>query len=408
MTVTTTSVLSNSVATAYNKEYLEAFLNQRILFDLIDWGEPIGGNLRGSTISQPVLEEMAVASSALTEGTDVTPVALDDSAISMTIYEYGNVVQTTRFLKATAFTDTERGAAQAVGQNMAKSLDFTARTKLVGGTMVMYPGSVAARTDLDATNDKISYQFIANLVSMAASMGIPPFEDGTYATIANPALYVDLANMSEWKAVGEYADPKLLYMGKPGVLGKGGRFKNERGMLAGLRFIEHPYGKVWLGGGTVAQTATTVADAAAAGATSIVVTAATGLAAGDWITLGKGTATEEQVQITAVSDTTLTVRGVGNAFGNWGCKYAHAASATVTEAPNVVGLPVFGPKSLRGRFASDPGKNGEVSVEWAATNLPKRAINHSWYWIGGFGVVDKWVVRGECATSGHVLGTNAT
>jgi hypothetical protein len=222
----------------------------------------------------------------------------------------------------------------------------------------------------------------------------------------HPALFPDLAGISEWTAVGEYADPALIYRGKPGVLGKGGRFKNERGMLAGLRFIEHPYGRLFLGAGTPAQSATTLNGAVTAGATEVVLTAATGITAGDWVTLDQGEATEEQVLVTAVDTNTLTVRGGGNSLGNWGLKYAHANGSGAVEAPNVAGLPVFGPRSIRGRFASDPGKNGEVSIEFKATNIPKRFLNHAWYWIGGFAIVDKYVVRGEVACSGHVYGSN--
>ena len=405
MAVTTASVLSNSVATAYDKAYLYAFLQSRVWFDLIEWGEPIGGNLRGSTVSQPVMEALAPATGALTDGTDVTPVALDDSAVTLTIYEYGNAVTTTRFLDTVAFTDVTRGAAMAVGQNQARSLDLIIRAVAVAGTLVVYGGSATSRATLDTTNDKITYAYIAQLVALAASMGIPPYEDGTYTTIVHPALFNDLAAMTEWKAVGEYSDPKLIYMGKPGVLGNGGRFKGERGMLAGLRFVEHNYGKLFLGGGTPAQTATDIDGAAAAGDTDIDVTDATGITVGNYITVGSGS-TQEQVQVTAVSTNNLTIRGAGNAIGNWGLKYAHADEDAVVEAPNVAAIPVFGPSSIRGRFASDPGKNGQVSVEWANTAIPRRNLNHSWYWIGGFGLVDKYILRGEVATTGNILGDN--
>lgn len=406
MTVTTTTAMSNSVAAAYDRQYIDAFLSSRIWFELVDWGEPVGGNLRGSTINQPVLEQLDPATGTLTEGSDVTPVAMDDSNVAISIAEYGNVVQTTRFLSLTAFTDIERAAARAVGQNQARSLDLVIREVAAGGTLVIYPGTVTARTDLDTTNDKIDYEFVSQLVSMAASLGIPPFEDGTYATVVHPALFPDLAGITEWKAVGEYSDPKLIYMGKPGVLGKGGRFKNERGMLAGLRFVEHNLGKLFLGGGTPAQSATTLGAAATAGATSVTVADATGLAAGDWITIDKGQATEEQVLITAVSGTTLTIRGAGNGFTNFGLKYAHSSGAGVIEAPNVAALPIFGPNSLKGRYASDPGMNGEAAVEWASTNIPRRFLNHSWYWIGGFGRMEKWLLRAEVACTGHIYGDN--
>lgn len=407
MAVTTSSVMSSSVATAYDKEYVDAFVTGRVWFEMVDWLDPVGGNLKGSTVRQAVLEEMAAATSALSESADVTPVALDDSYADITISEYGNGVQTTRYLDITAFTDVTRGAARAVGQNQARSLDLVIRALAVAGTLVVYPGAVTARTGLDTTSDKISYDYVAQLVSMAASMGIPPFEDGTYAAIVHPALFRDLAGLTEWKAVGEYSDPKLIYYGKPGVIGSGGRFKGERGMLAGLRFVEHRLGKLFLGGGTAAQAATDLDEGsgAAAGDTTVTVTSASGLAVGDWITIGTG-ATQEQVLITGVNSATLTIRGAGNTFGNFGLKYAHADEEAVTESPNVAAIPVIGPASIGGRFASEVGMNGQAAVEWANTVIPKRFLNHSWYWVGGFAIKDKWVLRGEVAVSGGVYGDN--
>jgi N4-gp56 family major capsid protein len=406
MTVTGTSVLTNSVKTAYDKDYLYNLMMNQVWFNFIDWQDPVGGDLRGSTISQPVMEELAAVTSALSETTDVTPVGMVDDLISMSIAEYGNAVQLTRFLRVVSYTSVEQAAAKAVGQNQAKSLDLIIRGYAAGGTVVEYPGAVTARTDLDASNDKFTYEFATQLVTRAASMGVPPFEDGSYAAVVHPLLIKDVQNSTEWKAVGEYADPRLIYTGKPGQVYGGYKFKGEVGSLGGLRLIAHNLGKVFLSGGTAAQAATTISGAVTAGATAATVALATGLAVGDWITVDKGEATEEQVLITGVSGADLTIRGAGNKFSNFGFKYAHADTATVTEAANVAAIPVFGPNSIRGRFASEVGKNGEVRIAEKDTVIPGRFINHSWYWVGGFARMEKYLIRGECAVTGGLYGDN--
>ena len=406
MAVTHSGLLTNSVKTAYDKEYLYNLMMGRVWFDFVDWQDPVGGQLRGATVTQPVLEELAAISAALSETADPDPVALTDDAVSMTIYEYGNVVQLTRFLKTVAFTSTERAAAKAVGQNQAKSLDLIIRNTAVGGTLVLYPGAVTARTDLDASNDKFSYEMATQLVAMAVTMGIPPFEDGSYAAIVHPLLIKDVQNLTEWKDVGKYSDPKLIYTGRPGQIYGGARFKGEAGALGGLRLVSHRLGKIFLGGGTAAQAATTTTGAVAAGATVVPVTAATGFAAGNWLTLDKGTAVEEQVLILSIDTLNLTVRGAGNKFSNFGLKYAHDSGATVVEADNVAAIPVFGPESIRGRFASEVGKNGEVRIKEKDTNIPGRFINHSWYGIWGFSRMEKYLLRGEVAVTGGMYGDN--
>lgn len=413
MTVTHTGILTNSVATAYDRDYLMNLVQGRVWFDFIDWQDPVGGSLRGSTLTQPVLEELTPISDALSETGDADIVPMADDSVSITVAEYGNVVQVTRFLKIVAYTAVEKAAAKAVGQNQAKSIDLLIREIANGGTLVLYPSGVAARSSLDAaTADHLfDYEKATQLVAMATSMGIPPFEDGSYVSVVHPMLLKDIQNSSEWVNVGQYADPKVLYTGRPDQVYAGARFKGEVGRLGGLRFIAHRLGKIFLGEGAPAQAATTTSGAVSAGATSFDVPDATGLAVGNWITLDAGTAVAEQVLITDVVPgsapaATLTVRGAGNKFSNFGLKYAHDAGAEVVEASNVGAVPIFGPQSVRGRFASEVGKNGEVRISEAAKNLPGRFMNHSWYWIGGFARMEKYLLRAEVAVTGGMYGDN--
>jgi N4-gp56 family major capsid protein len=407
MTVTETSLMTNSVKTAYDKMYLFNLMMSRVWFDFVDWQDPVGGDLRGSTITQPVMEELAPATTALTENIDLaSAVALADDTVPMTIYEYGNAVQLTRFLRIVSFTAIEKAAAKVVGQNQAKSIDLLIRECAVAGTLVLYPLAVATRAALVTATDTFTYTFAVDLMTMAASMGMPPFEDGSYAAIVHPAVVGDIQKSTEWIAVGEYADPKALYTGRPGQIYTGAKFKGEIGRLGGLRIISHRLGKMFLAGGAPLQTATTCTEPIAAGDTSCTVASATGLVVGNWLTLDKGLATEEQVLITAVNTLVLTVRGVGNKFTNFGFKYAHLDDCTAVEGVNVASIPIFGPNSLRGRFASEVGKNGEVRIEKAATLIPGRFINHSWYTIHGFARMEKYLLRGECAVTGGLYGDN--
>lgn len=405
MATTTTSGMTSTVVTAYDKEYLANFRKAQVFFDLVDWREPAGDSNPGLTFSQPVIEKMALATTALTEGADATPVALVDSAISLTITEYGNAIATTHKLKVGSFTSVLREAAEALGQNQGNSLDYVIRAAMIGGTLVKYAGAATTRLTLDIAADLPTFAWISELVATASSIGVPPFDDGSYVSVIHPSVVPDLMRLAEWKAVAEYSDPKFMYTGKSGLMGA--RFKNEIGMLAGLRFIVHPYGKLYLGAGTAKQAATDTNLSSAAGDTEFDATDATGIVVGDYIAVGVADALDqEMVQVTAVATHNLTIRGMGNAIDNWGLKYAHADAKAVVEAPNVAAIPVFGPKSIQGRFAQDPGKMGRASVDFAATAIPKRLLYHSWYWMGGFALVDKYMVRGECAVTAGIIGDN--
>jgi N4-gp56 family major capsid protein len=418
MTITTTSVLSNSVRDEYDADYLLSFMDsavwyalfkERMLKKVID-----GKNLAGTTVYVPIFGPLARPTSSLTETYDVDPVSMVDAKVGVTINEEGNVVQTTRLLSIASYTNIEQVAARAVGKNQAERIDTIIRDSVAyGATDKMYANNLAALTDLDATNDLLDYSDIAGAKARMKSRGVPPFPGGDYVTIINPIATPDLSfSNSVWQAVSEYSDPTLICTGDLTVLAKGGRWPGEIGRIAGVRFIEHEYGAVLFGAGTTAQAATTLAAAVAAGDTSFDVADATGITAGDWITIGtlptNSTAqpTTEQVLVTNVATNTLTIQGAGNAPDDWGLKFAHASGAAVTEAANVIALPIMGPESAVVAWADEVGEMGEVAVRYAPTNIADRFLNHSWYWVGGSAKVDRNLVVLYAATSGHMYGNN--
>mgnify|MGYP001589311362 CR=1 FL=1 len=396
MAITLTSTLGDSVAALYEKDFLEEKRKTSVWAQdgLINWKYALGGaNLKGSSINIPMIAEMAIATDDLSESSDVTPVVLDDYVCTVTFAEKGNVVQTTRMLSVENYADSGKQAAFAVGQNQAKSIDMILRTAAIGGTWVAYPAGVGARTGLDATSDLLTFSDVMLLRGLIADSSVQGFGNDL-AAICHPLALAGVASDSNFLTATSY-------------LSKDTVFNGEVGKLAGLRFIAHEYGKLYLSGGTVGQTATTTTAAMVAGATTCPVTSSTGIVAGDYITIGTlEAATAEQVMVTAVATNDLTIMGRGNSATNFGCKYAHASGVAVTEAANVAGLVIAGRNSLYGAYAKDIGKDGRLAVEWAKTNIPERFLNHSWYWIGGVGRNEHALLRFEVAVPGGILGNN--
>lgn len=419
MAIATTTTMSASVVTAYEKDYLYFADLQtswaKLLYPHMR-KEIVGGkDLRGKTIQVPIYSDIAEVTASLSETSDVTPVGMDDSYVQVVMAEEGNVVQTTRFLEnIAAYTDIGKVAARMVAKNMAVRRDKILRNAIVfNATDVIYGGSATSRATCDTTSDKITYAKIVEAVERARSKGVPALPDDTYFTVIHPALIADLVTLDEWKYPAYYQNASIITDGSfKGI--ENGKLPGEFARLYDLRFVRSPYGKLFLGAGTPAQTATTITADAAAGATTIVVADATGLAAGNYITLGtveSGTTvrhTTEQLMITAVDSLTLTFKAGGSegVVGDGGLKFAHASGSAVVEAPNVAAIPILGPESAVIAFAQDVGWEGEVALEWSPTQLPKRFINHSWYWVGGAKIVDQNVVQIECATTGNVIGNN--
>lgn len=404
MAVTGTSAWSSVVHAAYHKDYYNAWLAKSVWMKLVNW-RGTTGDVRGSTINFPVNERLARVTSALDETLDVTPVTKAPVEVAVTVQEFGNAVQSTKLLDATTYTDAHRMIAEQVAENAVNSLDYYVRGKAMAASFVMYPTGCVARTDLDASNDVPDLDEVMQLVEMASSREIPPFDDGSYVSVVHPAGVAMLLGMSGIQALAEYSDPNLIYTGES-ALKENEHFPGEVFRINNLRIVRHPWGKVYLGAGTQAQ-ATTLASAAAAGDTSIVVSSASGIAVGDWLTIGtveSGTTqqpTTEQVRVTGVNSTTISIYGAGLSNG---LMFAHDSGAAVTEAANVFAIPVFGKNSVVGYYDPEVGLEGRTDVREHVSTVPGRFWNYSWYWLGGVALVDKFCLRGEFATKMGLVG----
>jgi N4-gp56 family major capsid protein len=394
--LTTTSVLSTGIQPLYDADFKIAYKKSQVWTQsgLINWRKNLGPDeSRGSAVTWDVYNNLAPATTALTENDDPNPVSLSLGTVTVTPAEYGNVVQTTRVLQVQTYDDVLQAASQLVGQNQAETLDKLVRAVAVGGTWVYRPNNNTARTGLDTTNDKISFGLLTQLAAVARNQQVPSLDNESYATIANPGIMVDLVGDTTFLDVSKYSDRENIYNG-------------EVGKMAGIKFILHRYGKIYYGGGTVAQAATTVNGAHAAGATTLTVADATGIAAGEYLTVGtlEG-ATSERVQVTSIAGApALTIRGIGNTPTNFGLAFAHSNGEAVTEAPNVLALPIIGKGSMygvsSGVFGGRDGRNG---TSWKDTNIPGRFMNTWWHWYGGFQIYQKHVIRLEVATTFDTL-----
>ena len=70
---------------------------------------------RGSGVTFTIYADLSQATSALTETSDVTAVALSDSTVTVSLVEYGNAVVTTAALRGQSFFNVDSDAANIVG-----------------------------------------------------------------------------------------------------------------------------------------------------------------------------------------------------------------------------------------------------------------------------------------------------
>jgi N4-gp56 family major capsid protein len=360
---TTTTQLADSVKPLYVADYLLS-ADPRIFWQQLLWKFEEMGAKRGDSIRFPIYESIAPVTSTISEDTDVESVSFEDSEVAITFGEYGMTVTTTERLNALAYTETDRVAAQNVGRNLAESLDLISRKQFCQGSYkILARGATRASIRRE---DVATYAFLSRMVSYARSRRMPSFEDGFYATIVHPNVAHDLLNGSVLQNAMIQNSVERLWNG-------------ELGSWSGVRIIVADNGRVFYGAG-VSEVATTVNDGA--------------LAAGD---------TEqpitEQVEIVSIAGADLTIRGEGTTQGNTGFKYAHANGVAVTKAPNVYAIPLVGPQSIAQASSSNTGHMGQIRFTGPFDKLGRK-YHVGWYGIWGFTrVSEKWVLRGEVASS---------
>jgi N4-gp56 family major capsid protein len=186
----------------------------------------------GASVKFTVFADLAAATTELGEAEDVTPVAMSDNQVTVTLREYGNATVTTAKLRASSFLPVDPVAANAVGYNAGLSIDTIARDVLQAGTNVIYATGGAtqetARVDLDA-DDTITAKDIRRAVAQLRGANVPTI-GGNYVGFIHPDVSYDLRGITDasgWRDSYKYTNAMPLYNG-------------EIGMFEGVRFMESP------------------------------------------------------------------------------------------------------------------------------------------------------------------------
>ena len=232
---TTTSSLSVDQVAFDRLAYFA--LRSELLFDQAADVQPTQQAMPGTGVTFTIFADIAAATSTLNEVTDVTPTALSDSQVTVTLNEYGNAVVTTAKLRGTAFLDVDSAAANIIGYNAGDSIDQVVREVLAGGTNVVYGtgGSTdpSSRTTVQA-EDIIAANDVRKVVAQLRAANVATF-NGDYMGFIHPDVSYDFRSATDaaaWRTPANYVDPTGIYNG-------------EIGKFESVRFIETPRAKVF-------------------------------------------------------------------------------------------------------------------------------------------------------------------
>ena len=352
-------------------------LRPELYYDSLVEVQSTNATNRGTTITFTIASDLAEASTALTETSDVTPVAMADSYVTVTPLEYGNAVQLTSKLGATAFMEVNPIAANVVGWNAGISTDAIARTAAGSGTNVAY-SSGTTRAGLAKTNT-LSGNDVRKAVASLRKNNVATF-NGMYKGLIHPDASYDFRGATggtNWSDPHVYSDPSGIYNG---VIGN----------FQGVQFMETPRAPFFSDGGTNTYTISTIA--VAGNVATLTTSAAHGLAVGDTLTISGATSTSgtgstnqtgfnrQFTVATAPTTTTLTVDVTGLSNVNAG-----TSLTLVVSAVDVYGTLVMGRQALAKAFSTGGGYGEQaVIVDVPVIDTLRRFTGIGWKHFVGY------------------------
>lgn len=145
----------------------------------------------GSSVVFNIKDDLAVATTPLTELSDITPVAESDSNVTVTLNEYGNGTTLSAKIRGTSYLREMARAANTVGFNAGKSYDTLARDALIAGTNVDYSGAATSTATIAATDNLTASEVRQAHVELTDN-NVQVFDDGYYKAFIAAAVAYDL------------------------------------------------------------------------------------------------------------------------------------------------------------------------------------------------------------------------
>lgn len=187
----------------------------------------------GDTVYVPILPDIAPAA-LLTEGTDMTPIALSNAtSVPLTPVEYGTVVEITRKALDRIKYDGMAAIMDRLSYAMTLRIEgniallYNATVPSVGGSLTaIYPNGHATGTIVagDTFSDAL---LLAGLENLRTANNVP-FDDGYFRCYITPHQFTALISDANIRQDLRYAAPKAL-------------LNNEVGALHGCRIVVTNY-----------------------------------------------------------------------------------------------------------------------------------------------------------------------
>lgn len=209
----TTATLSPEVSTYYDKVFLD-----RAEYELV---AKEGGQIRtnasneGRTVNFTRYTPLAINTTPLAEGSNPSISNITASTVAVTLSEYGQTIQTSKFLTLTGIDKNMAEKIALVGQNMGESINRLVLNELGNGTATYANGK---NTSTYAASDTFAASMIRGMVQTLEINKAMPYKDGFFMGKTPPQAKYQLLGDSTWINAKTYSDVKDLYKGEMGEL----------------------------------------------------------------------------------------------------------------------------------------------------------------------------------------------
>lgn len=217
-------------------------LRAEMLFDAAVDVQPVAQSMPGTSVAFTIFSELDDVTATLTETSDVTAIAMADSQVTVTLAEYGSVVNTTAKLRGTSFLDVDSVAANLIGYNAGSSIDTVVANVLTAASNVIYGGGDATTPTTDGTvtsTDIVEANDFRIATAQLRKAKTQSF-NGLYMGFIHPDVSYDLrreTGAASWRDPHNYSDVSGIYNG-------------EIGAFESIRFIETARCPINLTGGS--------------------------------------------------------------------------------------------------------------------------------------------------------------
>jgi N4-gp56 family major capsid protein len=191
---------------------------------------------------------LAIVTTALSEATNPTDVAMTATNVSATLSEYGNYTVVSSLYSTTSIEEGLKEHVEVHGQNAGESIDQLIRAELVTGATTQYASGNTAVASISSihTTDTLTGLEIRRAVRTLKKNKARRFDGGLFRGIIGPDTAMDLMGNSEWLDAHRYTTSDAI---ERGVVGK----------LHGCEFVESNNQHFTLTGG-FSTSATNVAN----------------------------------------------------------------------------------------------------------------------------------------------------